>query len=190
MTKSDNPDLDPLFSRVLGQNWDGLPAPVRNMHDIGHRRIATGLASVERGTGIAANVIAWLFGFPNAAASIPVQVTFERSGTGEVWTRSFGEASFTTRLDEQTATTTRAPVVVESFGPLSFILELRLQHERLYLTPIAWNLFRLPLPIALAPYGNSYEFSETGRFAFHIEVNVPLAGLIVCYRGTLHAITM
>ena len=41
------------------------------------------------------------------------------------------------------------------------------------------------MPSALAPTGNSYEYVEGGRFRFHVEIGLPLAGLIVAYRGWL-----
>jgi len=43
----------------------------------------------------------------------------------------------------------------------------------------------LRLPRALAPTGNSYEFSEAGRFNFHVEIAHPMTGLIVRYQGWL-----
>jgi len=39
--------------------------------------------------------------------------------------------------------------------------------------------------MALAPYGNSYEFAEGGQFAFYIEICMPAIGLVVRYRGNL-----
>jgi hypothetical protein len=43
----------------------------------------------------------------------------------------------------------------------------------------------IPLPRALAPRGDSYEFVEAGRFHFHVEIDHPFTGLIVRYRGWL-----
>jgi hypothetical protein len=43
----------------------------------------------------------------------------------------------------------------------------------------------IPLPRALAPRGDSYEFVEAGRFHFHVEIAHPFTGLIVRYRGWL-----
>jgi len=48
-----------------------------------------------------------------------------------------------------------------------------------------WSLFGIPMPLALAPRGNSYEFAEGGRFHFHVEIRHPFTGLIVGYRGWL-----
>ena len=48
-----------------------------------------------------------------------------------------------------------------------------------------WSLFGIPLPPALAPFGAAYESAEDGRFHFHVEINLPVIGPIVAYRGWL-----
>jgi hypothetical protein len=46
-------------------------------------------------------------------------------------------------------------------------------------------VFGIPLPVVLAPRGDSYEYAENGRFHFHVEIAHPITGLIVSYRGWL-----
>jgi len=185
MNRKSKPVAPPLFQRVLTNNWDALPIPLRDIHSINRHQVATGTASVERGRNLASNLIAWVLGFPRAAKSVPVTVIFERDGEAEIWTRQFGEAAFTTRLARASAQSTSEPVVTESFGPLAFDLLLHIENERLHLNPIAWRLFNVTLPTALLPQGNSYEFVEDNVFAFHIEVRIPIVGLIVRYCGKL-----
>ena len=48
-----------------------------------------------------------------------------------------------------------------------------------------WSVFGIPLPVALAPRGDSYEYAADGRFHFHVEIVHPFAGLIVSYQGWL-----
>ena len=50
-----------------------------------------------------------------------------------------------------------------------------------------WRVFGLPLPLRLAPRGDSYEHAEDGRFHFRVEIGHPLTGFIVRYRGWLVA---
>jgi len=45
--------------------------------------------------------------------------------------------------------------------------------------------FGIPLPVVLAPRGDSYEYAENGRFHFHVEIGHLLTGPIVGYRGWL-----
>jgi hypothetical protein len=41
------------------------------------------------------------------------------------------------------------------------------------------------MPRALLPQGNTYEHDAGGRFNFHVEIGLPVIGLIVRYRGWL-----
>jgi hypothetical protein len=73
----------------------------------------------------------------------------------------------------------------ENFGPIGAGIALVVDGERLRWITRRWNFFGIPLPLALAPHGDSYEFEENGRFNFHVEIRQPLIGLIVRYRGWL-----
>jgi hypothetical protein len=48
-----------------------------------------------------------------------------------------------------------------------------------------WSLFGIPMPLFLAPRGDSYEYEAGGRFHFHVEIGHPFTGLIVTYQGWL-----
>ena len=76
-------------------------------------------------------------------------------------------------------------LVVERFGPFRYGLALIVDAGRLHLVARRWSAFGLPMPRALMPYGEAYEAAEDGRFRFHVEIRLPLLGLIVRYRGTL-----
>jgi hypothetical protein len=41
------------------------------------------------------------------------------------------------------------------------------------------------MPRWLMPGGDSFETVKDGRFRFHVEIRLPLAGLVVRYRGWL-----
>jgi hypothetical protein len=73
----------------------------------------------------------------------------------------------------------------ERFGPLNFAMALVLEDGRLRLVLRRGSLFGIPLPRALLPRNNAYEFAKDGRFHFHVEIAHPLTGPIVGYRGWL-----
>ncbi len=73
----------------------------------------------------------------------------------------------------------------ERFGPLTFELALVLEDAKLCLVVRRWSLCGLPLPLILAPAGDSYETVIDDRFHFHVEIRHRLIGLIVGYRGWL-----
>ncbi len=76
-------------------------------------------------------------------------------------------------------------LLCERFGPLNFGMALVLEAGRMRLVVRRWSVFGIPLPLALAPRGNAYEFAQDGRFHFHVEIGHPFTGLIVGYRGWL-----
>jgi hypothetical protein len=68
---------------------------------------------------------------------------------------------------------------------LTFHLALVVEDAKLRLVVRRWSLWGLPLPLVLAPGGDSYETAIDDRFHFHVEIRHRLIGLIVGYRGWL-----
>ncbi|MGP0088574.1 MAG: DUF4166 domain-containing protein [Xanthobacteraceae bacterium] len=173
----------PLYRRVLGDAFALLPSPLQAMHDVASELEANGVAQVDRGTGLLARLIARLTGFPQAGNDIPVRVAFTVRDGRETWQRTFGGHSFSSVQEQGQGAFAR--LVCERFGPFRFGLALLVDDGRLRLIVRRWSCFGIPLPRALAPFGDSYEFVEDGRFNFHVEISHPLTGLIVRYRGWL-----
>ncbi|MCW0197298.1 SDR family oxidoreductase [Sphingopyxis sp.] len=173
----------PIYRRILGTAFDQLPPRVRALHDSMAPRAWSGEARVERGRGLLARLAAAIVGFPKAADAVPVTVTFTPEGTAERWTRNFGGKSFASL---QSAGTGRNDyLLVERFGPAAFAMALVVDGGRLRLVPRRWTLFGLPMPRALMPGGPSFETEIDGKFHFNVEIRLPLAGLVVAYRGML-----
>jgi hypothetical protein len=176
-------DGAPLYRRLLGDAWRLLPEPVRAMHDLDAELTAEGVASVERGKSLLARLAAWLIGFPPAGEDVPVSVSFRVQNGKEHWQRTFAERRF---ASTQEAGRGRFDgLLLERFGPLAAGMALVLDEGRMRLVVRRWSVFGIPLPLVLAPRGDSYEFADDGRFHFHVEIRHPLAGLIVAYHGWL-----
>lgn len=179
----------PLYRRLLGTAFDKLPKPIRDMHETGPGMTARGEADVERGTGLLARGIGWLFGFPGAGQGVPLSVRFDVDGDSEVWTRTFGDRSFSSRQEEGRGRMER--LLVERFGPFAFGLALVTTGDgatgggRLRLVVRRWSVLGLPLPRRFAPYGEAFEAAEDGKFVFDVDIRLPLVGRIVRYRGML-----
>jgi hypothetical protein len=173
----------PLYQRILGDGWHTLPAPVREMHHCLGPKVVTGEAEVLRGRHPLARLIASVVGFPAAGRQVPVQVVFTPSARGECWTRTFAGRSFSSFQSEGRGK--QAHLLRERFGPLTFELALVLEDAKLCLVVRRWSLCGLPLPLILAPAGDSYETVIDDRFHFHVEIRHRLIGLIVAYRGWL-----
>jgi hypothetical protein len=56
---------------------------------------------------------------------------------------------------------------------------------RLYFVPRRGSCLGVRLPVALLPFGKSFECERDGGFAFDVEIGAPFVGLIVAYRGSL-----
>ena len=172
-----------LYGRLLGEAWLSLPSSVRTLHSVSPRLEMAGQARVERGTGLLARTIAATFGFPRAADQVDVSVIFERSENIETWTRTFGDQVLLSTQFEGKGRFER--LLCERFGPFVFAMALVQDADRLQLVVRRWSAFGIPMPRFLRPGGKSYEFDDDGTFNFHVEISVPLAGLVVHYVGYL-----
>jgi hypothetical protein len=173
----------PLYRRILGDAYARLPPPLQAMHDVQQEVTVTGVAAVERGHGLLSRLVAWLFGFPPAGKDVPVSVTFRPHDGREEWHRNFAGRKFMCVQEEGRGRDQW--LLCERFGPLAAAMALVLDEGRLRLVLRHWSAFGLPLPMALAPRINAYEFAEAGRFDFHVEIAHPVTGPIVGYRGWL-----
>ncbi|WP_428427854.1 DUF4166 domain-containing protein [Pararhizobium sp.] len=187
--RDDSPSQEdaPLYRRLLGRAWTHLPPAVAAMHDSTISRTVEGRAKVERGTGLLARLTAAVIGFPADNADIPVRVRFEYDGGRETWIRTFGIKSF--RSVQSAASGRDACLLAEDFGPFRVLIALVPDNGRLRLVIRGWRLFGLPLPLFLAPGGETFEEERDGTFRFHVEITSPLTGLIVRYTGWLRPVS-
>lgn len=173
----------PIYRQVLGSAFDTLPPVVKALHDSSSTRRWSGSAKVVRGQGLFAHLVASIVGFPKNGEDVPVTVAFSPRNGGELWTRSFGDRSFSSF---QTIGTSRnRHLLVERFGIASFALALVVEEGRLYLMPRSWSVLGIPMPNILLPRGHSFEAGSNGQFQFDVTIAVPWIGLIVAYRGNL-----
>jgi Domain of unknown function (DUF4166) len=124
-----------------------------------------------------------IMGFPPAGRDVPLTVMFRAAAGGEHWQRTFGDSTFASVQEPGRGRFER--LVCERFGLLRFGLALVVEDDRLRIVLRGWSLAGLPLPFAWAPRSRAFEFAEEGRFNFHVEIDHPLMGLIVRYRGWL-----
>lgn len=172
-----------LYRSVLGAAFDLLPSSLQAIHSESPQQTASGRASIERGKGWLARLIAGLLAFPKASADVPVTVTFERTPSQEKWTRNFDGQEFSSRLFA--GQDRYAGLLCERFGPFVFAMAPVIDGERMSLVMRRWGCLGIPLPLTLAPRGATFEEDRDGRFHFHVEVGFVLIGLVVRYEGYL-----
>jgi Domain of unknown function (DUF4166)/Saccharopine dehydrogenase NADP binding domain len=172
-----------IFKTLLGSAWNGLSEPLQKLHAADFEQIWSGTATVERGKGWMARFIALIFQFPNENKSVEATVNIKPTPSGEIWERTFAGKKFSSVLSLGQGFSDR--LLNERFGLFSFGIALVLEDSTLKYVVRNWRFLGIPLPNALAPKGNTYEFERDGQFCFHVEINHPLTGLIVKYVGRL-----
>ena len=168
----------PLYERVMGERFAGLPEPVRTIHQVLRDGGAHGRATVARGRNPLARLAGWLVRFP-PAGNHQVHVAFEEQDGVETWTRSFSGHRFSSQLSSH------GDFLVERFGPIRFGFDLPSDETGLRMKLRRWWLGPLRLPLALAPDCEAREWVEEGKFWFDVPVALPLVGLVAHYRGWL-----
>jgi hypothetical protein len=173
----------PLYRAILGDAWRALPQAVRDVHGSVNTSTVAGRATVTRGRGALARLVATLFGFPPSADDVELKVTFRRANGVETWRREFGAHRLTSvqfrgkgRFEG---------LLCERFGPFTFGLALVLDDRRLGLVVRRWSVLGIPLPLALAPRSDSFETQAQRRFEFSVGIDLPLLGNVVRYSGWL-----
>ncbi|WP_299395764.1 DUF4166 domain-containing protein [Pelagibius sp.] len=173
----------PLYRRVLGGALDRLPGPLRRLHDHDGASSAAGRCDVERGDGLAARLVAACFGMPPAGRDLPVRVRFSTRDGVETWERDFAGHRLSSRQGAEPA---RPGHLYERFGIGHFILRPEVSAAGLDLRLVGVRLLRLPLPRRLWPRIVGRERVDgAGRFTFEVSIVLPLAGLLIAYRGYL-----
>jgi NAD(P)-dependent dehydrogenase (short-subunit alcohol dehydrogenase family) len=171
-------DYAPLYRRVMGADYDTLPHAVRELHKLIGDKGASGNATVVRGSNPLARLIANLFRFPEAGEH-PLHVDFREEAGVERWTRDFSGRKFFSELSQD------GNRVIERFGPMRFHFDLISQSDGLVMAMRKWSVFKLRMPLALAPRSPAREWGEGDHFHFDVPISLPIVGLVVHYRGWL-----
>ena len=171
-----------IYARAIGPAFDGLPAPIRALHETPGRSLWRGRATTEGASSPLAALVARIVGFPKAQADCPAEVAIDADGDRSVWRRRIGGHAFASILSRPRP----GGRVNERFGPLSMDLGLTPEDGRLVYRVEGWRAGPIPLPRALGPSTQAFEeVDEQGRFVFDVTITAPLIGRLVRYRGWL-----
>jgi predicted DCC family thiol-disulfide oxidoreductase YuxK len=174
----------PLYQRVLGAAFAQLPPEIREMHQVERTHTAAGRAKVTRGHGLVSRIVGWLVGFPAAANDVEVRVVFTARRGVETWSRTFAGRAF-----RSTQKAAGHGLLVERFGAFACALRVTAGEAGLDLAPIRAALLGIPVPRILLPRIVATERVIDGRFCFHVEIELPFFGPLICYRGWLERIS-
>ena len=170
-----------LFRSLLGAaDWDCLAAPVRHMHGDDSLVQAAGSAAVDGSAGLPARLLRRLLRLPEPGRDQALALTIERHVGQEIWTRRFARGHMRSTLRRIDGAQLR-----ERLGPVSLHFELRRDGDVIDWQLRGVRLLSLPLPRRLCGEVISRSGAHEGRYAFHIDVRLPLIGQLVAYRGWL-----
>lgn len=172
--------LDVLFRQLLGaEAFDALPSPVQRLHLQQGSRRYRGNVQVTRGGRWMARLCAWVTRLPPAGTG-PITVDIVSDTHGERWTRHVGKHAMASTLWAEDG------LLCEHLGLVTFGFRLCTREGG-----IEWVVQRvrvlgwLPLPAAWFAQVAARESAEGQRYHFDVRAALPLAGLLVHYRGWL-----
>lgn len=171
--------MTPLYVRILGDRFATLQPQVRVLHEVTGKTIWRGEADVVRGTNPLCRLAAWITSLPPNGKAVPLEVRFEANNGGETWHRTFGDNVFRT---EQFACD---GLLCERAGPVTFRFRLDIDAGALSLQLDGMRILGVPVPRVLHAVVATREWEEGGLYRFDVRSELPLAGLLVHYRGWL-----
>jgi hypothetical protein len=169
-----------LFAGLLGDAaFSTLPMRVQALHRATGTRTYRGEADVQRGAGLLSRLCGWATAQPPAAARVPLQVEIASTVTGERWTRDFAGHPMRSTMWASDG------LLCERLGLVTFGFELMVENNAL-----VWHVRRVhalgvPLPTRWFNGVKAAESQVAGRYHFDVEASLPLAGMLVHYRGWL-----
>jgi Domain of unknown function (DUF4166) len=169
-----------LFPRLI-RGFDDLPAAVRAAHGEADETRLAGSCDVERGAGILARAFAAAASLPRAGRDVALRVVISRDARGEEWTREFAGRAMRSSLRAH------ENLLEESLGPVRFRFALRAHDGAIEWRVAAVRVLGVPLPVSWFSGVAARESAVDGRYCFDVRAAMPLAGLIVHYRGLLDA---
>jgi hypothetical protein len=171
---------NPLFHQLLGESFAAIPDSIKKLHD-GRTKVLSGRCDVIRGTGVLSRFFGFVTSLPPAGDNQLIKVTIECGPNHEMWIRDFGHAKM------QSTLTASSNILFERLGPMRFQFKLEYQRSR---NTIKWHLIRVSLlgiPLAVKWFSavTAEESERDGKYYFEVSAALPLAGMLVQYKGWL-----
>ncbi len=167
-----------LFQRVLGDAFDNLPPTVEALHSREGRSRYRGEVEVSRSQHPLARWLAWATRLPSAGKGA-IEVEIDADGQGERWTRHIGGHAMPSRLWSQDR------LLCEQLGLVRFGFALTVEQGVLVWRVARVRALGLPLPARWFDAVQAREYESEGRYWFDVAAAMPVAGLLVHYRGWL-----
>ena len=167
-----------LFPSLLGAAFETLPLHVRALHLHAGTQRLSGEVEVERGRGWLSRLCAWATRLPPAGSGPVVVDIVARPGL-EQWTRRIAGHAMPSRLWAHEG------LLCERLGLVTFAFRLQVEDDAIVWRVARVRVFGLTLPARWFRDVGARESQQADRYRFDVAAALPLAGLLVRYRGWL-----
>lgn len=155
-----------IYRALLEQDFEKLPAVLREFHSAPGQRRAAGTMSIHRQSAF----LAWLVGFPREGEHVPVKLDVLATEDQEIWTRSFGGV---VRSSTQWAA---GGFLVEKAGALRIAFRVRASADGLRFESRRAKVWGIPVPVRVEA------LARGGETSWEVEVKIAHVG---SYRGVM-----
>lgn len=167
-----------LYRQVLGPRYDLLSARLRALHGRQGLRVYRGEVTAERGRSWLSRLCAWAAKLPPAYAGA-IEVEIAGDAASERWTRRFAGHAMPSRLWAQDG------LLCERLGLVRFGFALDVENGAVVWRVRSVCALGLAMPARWFAGVRASESEQDGRYRFDVRADLPLAGLLVHYRGWL-----
>jgi hypothetical protein len=168
-----------LFPLLLDAAFDTLPPRVRALHLHAGTQRLHGEVDVERGKSWLSRLCAWATRLPPAGEG-PIAVEITALPGEERWTRHIAGHAMPSRL------WARDGLLCERLGLVTFGFRLQVEDDAIVWRVACVRVLGVALPARWFCGVVARESQQGDRYWFDVAAALPLAGLLVRYRGWLH----
>jgi len=171
----------PLYERVLGEDWHRLNTHIRGAHLQGVRMTGKGSAQVITGNSLAAKLFCKLLRLPKPG-EFDATVEVDRKQDSEIWTRRFGRHIVRTKQDQH-----GSGQILERFRWMQFTIAVE-RHDKgvTYCSKSAhlrFGLIPIPIPKHIQPRIDALESATGTGNRVNVSVFFPANQLLISYIG-------
>lgn len=168
----------PLFAHLLGERFASLHGAVQRLHTRPGVQRWHGEVEVERGHGLLSRLCAWATRLPPAGRG-PITVEIATTPAREQWNRQVARHAMRSTLWANQG------LLCERLGLVEFGFRLEAAEGVLLWRVARVRALGLSLPVSWFEGVTAREFEVDGRYRYDVAARLPLAGLLVHYRGWL-----
>lgn len=173
------PNAAALYPLLLGPAFESLAPQVRRIHARSGRHAYHGEVEVRRGAGLLSRLCAWATRLPPASRGA-IRVSIDSEAGRETWTRHVGRHAMRSRLWAADG------LLNERLGLVRFGFRLQAEDGGVRWRVVRVRALGVPLPSRWFAGVHAHESEHEARYRFEVSASLPLAGLLVAYRGWLH----